>query len=90
MFRIVLTGVIFELVGRWSSAIDVDQVEQFIHDWAGFLMMPVGLALLLAETRLLSKLLVPPPPDRPLMVGEILTRQSAQLAAEGGLRGKRT
>jgi exosortase len=90
VFRIVLTGVIFELVGRWSSAIDVDQVEQFIHDWAGFLMMPVGLALLLAETWLLSKLLVPPPPDRPLMVGEILTRQSAQLAAEGGLRGKRT
>ncbi len=90
VFRIVMTGVIFEVVGRWSSAIDVDQVEHMIHDWAGFLMMPVGLALLLAETWLLSKLLVAPPPDRPLMVGEVLTRQSAELAAEAGLRGRQT
>ena len=76
VFRIVMTGVIYEVVGRWFSAVDVDQVEHIIHDWAGFLMMPVGLALLLAETWLLSKLLVAPPPDRPLMVGEMLTRRA--------------
>ncbi len=90
VFRIVMTGVIYELVGRWSSAIDVDQVEHIIHDWAGFLMMPVGLALLLAETWLLSKLLVAPPPDRPLMVGEALTRQSAELGAKAGFRRRET
>jgi len=90
VFRIVMTGVIYELVGRWSSTIDVDQVEHIIHDWAGFLMMPVGLALLLAETWLLSKLLVAPPPDRPLMVGDLLTRQPAKLAAEAGVRGRNT
>jgi exosortase len=81
VFRIVMTGVIYEVVGHWSWAIDVDQVEHIIHDWAGFLMMPVGLALLLVETWLLSKLLVPPPPDRPLLVGEILARQVPEQAA---------
>jgi exosortase/archaeosortase family protein len=90
VFRIVMTGVIYELVGRWSSGIDVDQVEHMIHDWAGFLMMPVGLALLLAESWLLAKLLLAPPPDRPLMVGEVLTRQSAESASKASLRRRET
>jgi exosortase len=81
VFRIVMTGVIYEVVGHWSSALNVDQVDHIIHDWAGFLMMPVGLALLLAETWLLSKLLIAPPPDRPLIVGEILARQVTEQAA---------
>jgi exosortase len=69
--RIVMTAVIFEITARCSSfiSLDVERVEKIIHDWAGFLMMPVGLLLLLAVMSLVSKLMVAPPPDRPLAVG---------------------
>jgi hypothetical protein len=31
-----------------------------IHDWAGYMMMPIGLLLLLGEMTLLSKLMIAP------------------------------
>ncbi len=88
VFRIVATAAIYEFVGRWSSAIDVDRVEQIIHDWAGFLMMPVGLLLLLVEMSLLTRLLIAPPPARPLMVNEVLAGQSTEVVTEQALQGR--
>ena len=95
VFRIVMTGVIYEVVGRWFSAVDVDQVEHIIHDWAGFLMMPVGLALLLAETWLLSKLLVAPPPRSPFdgrrdVNPALRIRRCSRAERKGKLRGNVT
>jgi exosortase/archaeosortase family protein len=88
VLRIVVTAAVYDIVGRWSSTIDVDRVEQIIHDWAGFLMMPVGLLLLWAEMSLLSKLLIAPPPARPLMIGEVLAGQSTEVATERVLEGR--
>ena len=45
------------------------------------MMMPIGLLLLWFEAYLLSKLLVSPLPERPLVVG--------RLAAEGAAEGRR-
>ena len=58
--RIVLTGVLFEVAGYWASVIDLERVEDYIHDGAGLLMMPVGLGLLLLEMWLLSRLFLEP------------------------------
>ncbi len=50
--RIVLTGVLFE------TGVQDATVHAFIHDAAGWLMMPFALALLWVELRLLSLLLI--------------------------------
>jgi exosortase len=67
--RIVLTGVAYEIAHRWPSLIDLEAHGETIHDWAGYMMMPIGLLLLLAELQLLSKLMLEPLSDRPLFVG---------------------
>ncbi len=66
--RIVLTAVICEIGRHWPSLINMDNAQEFIHDWVGLLvMMPFGLLLLLAEMTLLSKLLIQPLPESPLI-----------------------
>ena len=59
------------------------EAEKLVHDTAGLLMPIVGLLLLWVEMALLSKLLIAPLPERPLVVG--------RLAAEGtiGTGGRR-
>ena len=51
IFRIVLTGVLHEAVGGHASS-------TFYHDLAGWVMMPMALALYWIEIRLLSRLLI--------------------------------
>ena len=58
--RIVLTAVVYEMAAYWPSMIDLDTAAELIHEWAGYLMMPIGLLLLLAEMTLISKLLIEP------------------------------
>ena len=63
--RITITGVLNELVdSRWGDA--------FFHDFAGWLMMPLALAVLWFELWLLSCLLIEPPPrEVPIRIGVI-------------------
>jgi exosortase len=56
--RITLTGVLYETAGsRWA--------ELVCHDLAGWLMMPMALALLCLELHFLTRLFVVPIPIRP-------------------------
>jgi len=70
--RIVLTAVLFEIAGRWSSLVDMELVEDVAHNGAGYLMMPVGLALLLTEMWLLSNLWLEPMAMRLPLSGQVL------------------
>ena len=58
--RIVLTAIVYEIATFWPSMIDLDTAAELIHEWAGYVMMPIGLLLLLAEMTLLSKLMIKP------------------------------
>jgi exosortase len=83
--RIVLTAVIYELASFWPTLIDLDTAADVIHQWAGYLMMPIGLLLLLAEMTLLSKLMIAPI-DHALVVGPTLATEGM---SERVLRRKR-
>ena len=65
--RISMTGILGEAARRCMA--DPSHTCHVIHDWAGYLMMPLGLALLWAELRLLSALLIEPLEERPLVIG---------------------
>jgi exosortase len=54
MVRIVTTGLLLMAFGQKTPWLD-----QIIHDWAGFAMMPVGLGLLWVELAILSRLTIP-------------------------------
>ncbi|MEN6405453.1 MAG: exosortase/archaeosortase family protein [Thermoguttaceae bacterium] len=73
--RIVLTAIFYQFAGQWFPSLNMETAGEVVHAWAGYLMMPIGLLLLLAELSLLSKLLIAPM-QRPLMVGELATGQS--------------
>jgi len=60
-----------------------------MHDMAGLLMMPIGLLLLWVEMALLSKLLVEPLPDKPLLAGGLLTEGTTGAVREGTVRRRR-
>jgi exosortase len=78
--RIVMTAVAYEIASRWPSVIDLETSGERIHDWAGYLMMPIGLLLLLTEMWLLSKLLITSLHDRPLAMGRVLAESGPQEA----------
>jgi exosortase len=68
--RIVVTAVCFELARHWPSLMNAESASKVIHDWAGYLIeMPCGMLLLWLELTLLSKLLIPPLSEQPLMMG---------------------
>jgi exosortase len=87
--RIVLTAILTNspavvnfLMKAVGWLVTVKDPDDFIHQCVGiFLMMPLGLLLLWGEVALLSKLLLAPLPERPLMVGKLL---AAKEAAEAG------
>jgi exosortase len=58
--RITATGVVH---CQWG-----EDAGNALHDWAGWLMMPLALALLWLELRFLERLLLEPPPRSPLPV----------------------
>jgi exosortase len=71
--RIVVTAVCLEMARHWPSLGDPANVEKTIHDIAGFAIeMPCGMLLLWIELTLLSKLLIPPASEQPLMLGTLL------------------
>jgi exosortase len=88
--RIVMTAVLYEAASYWPTLIDLETQGETIHNWAGFLMMPIGLLLLLAETTLLAKLLIDPDVDRPLMIGKAVAGGGNEATSERALRGRRT
>jgi exosortase len=60
--RIVVTGILHRTAGR-------ELADLVFHDLAGWLMMPLALALLGLELRLLSWILLPAPPRASVPVG---------------------
>ncbi|NLF10012.1 MAG: exosortase/archaeosortase family protein [Pirellulaceae bacterium] len=87
--RIVLTAVLCMVAFRWPSLMTVDTAFNFMHDAAGYMMMPIGLLLLWLEMYLLSKLLIYPMMDRPLVVGRLATEQVGVASEERITRNKR-
>jgi exosortase len=79
--RIVITGVLYEIAGRWPSVIDLETAGETIHNWAGYAMMPIGLLLLLAEMSLLSRLMISTESERPLAAGRVVTAVGVKAAA---------
>jgi exosortase len=70
VFRITLTAILFEMAHQWPSVVSKEFADKVFHDFAGLLMMPVALLILLGEMALISKLMVQPVTDRTLMVRE--------------------
>jgi exosortase len=76
--RIVVTAVGIEIARHWPSLMDAKNVEATIHDMAGyFIEMPCGLLLLWLELTLLSKLLIPPLTERPLIMGGLQAERAS-------------
>ncbi|MCE5269332.1 MAG: exosortase/archaeosortase family protein [Planctomycetaceae bacterium] len=75
--RIVLTASLCEVGRQWPSLINPEHAEKLVHDGAGLLMPIVGLLLLWGEVILLSKLLIAPLPQRPLVVGRLAAGRPA-------------
>ena len=48
--------------------VDIDMIDQIAHDYAGYMMMPLGLGLLWLESWLLTKLMVQPTAEAPIPV----------------------
>jgi exosortase len=86
--RIVLTAVIYEIASLWPTVIDLDTAGELIHDWAGYMMMPIGLLFLLAETTLLSKLLVAPL-EHALVINPAYPSETAQGTTERAFQKRR-
>jgi exosortase len=79
--RIVITGVLYEVAGRWPAVIDLETAGEAIHNWAGYAMMPIGLLLLWGEMLLLSKLMISPTSERSLAAGRAMTGMGTRAAA---------
>src|SRR5439155_6315654 len=62
LLRITATGLLHETAGK-------EVADAVFHDLAGWLMMPVALALLGLELKLLGRLLVVPPAAAPTLAG---------------------
>jgi exosortase len=74
--RITVTGVLHETVGG-------ERANAFFHDWAGYLMMPLGLGMLWAELAVLKRLFIdlPAKPERTPRPAPIAPRRAAARAA---------
>ena len=58
-------------------AMNPDHFVETVHTWAGFVIeMPVGMLLVWIELSLLSKLLISPLPERPLVMGDLLEERA--------------
>lgn len=86
--RIVLTAVLFRMAHLWPAVLGTESAEKFYHDFAGYMMMPVGLLLLWIELVLLSKLLISPMSERPLVMQKLAKSGNPTDEANRDLRGK--
>jgi exosortase len=57
IIRVTITALLFHLSAN-------DAAHKFVHDWAGYLMMPVGLLILWLELAILRRLFIEEPPQR--------------------------
>jgi exosortase len=64
LLRITATGLLHDTAGK-------EVADAVFHDLAGWLMMPVALAFLGLELKLLGRLLVVPPPAAPALAGAL-------------------
>jgi exosortase len=62
VLRITVTGILFRLVSNEAA-------DAFFHDAAGWLMMPLALALLWVQLRVMGRLLIDPSKEGPVRVG---------------------
>lgn len=70
VMRLVVTAIGSEIVHRYFTTVNPNEVVNTIHDWAGLVIeMPTGMVLLWIEWTLLSKLLISPLPERALVIG---------------------
>jgi exosortase/archaeosortase family protein len=75
LLRIITTGVLYESVGK-------EITDAVLHDLVGWLMMPLALAFLGLELKLLKHLLVEPRPAAPTLAGAPAVSAAAAPAAE--------
>ena len=68
VFRITLTGLAFEFFGPEAA-------EKVFHDLAGWLMMPMAVALLSLEMTILAKMTIEPQ-EGSTLAGALLSRES--------------
>ncbi len=80
LLRITVTGILHETTSSETA-------NAFFHDLGGWLMMPLGLVLLAVELKILSHLLVDPPPASPRVVRDPSLRRVRRQAP---VRGRQT
>ncbi|HEY7425315.1 MAG TPA: exosortase/archaeosortase family protein, partial [Gemmataceae bacterium] len=68
IIRITVTGILHETTSSETA-------NAFFHDLGGWLMMPLGLLLLAVEIKILSHLLIAPPPAPPRVVRDSSLRR---------------
>ncbi|MBM4026870.1 MAG: exosortase [Planctomycetes bacterium] len=68
--RLAVTAVAFTLI-------EGEEWEQRFHDWGGYMMMPVALALVVGELWLLARLTTPPLEVEPVIISRRSTQQVA-------------
>jgi exosortase/archaeosortase family protein len=59
--RLTITAIFFTIL-------DSEQWEKIFHDFGGYAMMPVALAVVVAELWLLAKLTIPPEAQKEIII----------------------
>ena len=79
--RLTATAILYEWFSGW---IDKEVAGEYIHDYAGYAMMPLAMLLLWGEMTLLRKLVIEPVPKGPLSLGGSLVaaQQNPDTASE--------
>jgi exosortase len=67
--RITVTAILYEMARRWPTHVSKEAADWLFHKGAGWLMMPLALALLWAIWTLLEKLVVDQVAEGPLVLG---------------------
>ncbi len=92
VMRIVVTAVLYKIALNnplWPWCDKPLEVEHLVHNLAGwFIEMPSGLLLLWLEWTLLSKLLISPLPERPLVMGELFEGRAPLAVQQNPRHGK--
>jgi len=80
VFRITITAFLYEMV-------DADLARKVFHDLAGWIMMPVAIVILWAETAILARLFTVPRRDAPLAFGASPTAAADEAGSRSHSRG---
>jgi len=80
--RVTVTGILYEMGRWWPNLIDPEAAQGFVHDWAGYFMMPLAMLLLWGEMALLKRLFLEPPSRPPLSLGGVLAGVPRQVESQ--------